>query len=126
METILIRLFLGHVVGDFFFQTGNMANNKYLPGWKGFFWCSVHVLVYTTIVTLSIGNLSPIFWLGVYIQHWIVDRWSLAYQWMKLIGRGSLLPSKILVEVSLGSIIYVTIDQTIHLGYLLVLLKFVV
>lgn len=125
METLLVQAFFGHVVGDFFFQSAIMADNKYVPGKKGMLWCSVHVLVYTLSLAIFLGDFSPLFLLGVYVPHWIIDRWSLAYQWMKLIGRSDLIVSTDPKKASFGAIIYVVIDQTIHLGCLYVLLKYV-
>lgn len=125
MENLLIHAVFGHLIGDFFLQNKDMANSKYRPGLKGLLWCSTHVLVYTLTVGLFVGNFSPLFLLGVYIPHWIVDRWSLAYHWMRVIGRGDLLKSDNPQEASFGGIIYVTIDQTIHLGCLYALLTLI-
>lgn len=61
METLLIKAFFGHLVGDFFLQHREMANNKFLPGWKGSLWCSLHVLVYTLSVGVFVENFSPHF-----------------------------------------------------------------
>ena len=122
MENLLIQVLFGHLIGDFFLQHSVMADNKYYSGLEGFFWCSIHVLVYTLTVGLFAENFSLLFLLGVYIPHWIVDRWSLAYHWMRFIGRGNLLKSGSPQEVSFGVVIYVTIDQTIHLECLYILL----
>lgn len=125
METLLIKAFFGHLVGDFFLQHREMANNKFLPGWKGSLWCSLHVLVYTLSVGVFVENFSPHFLLLVYLPHWIMDRYSIAFLWMRLIGRGDLLKSTKPSEASFGAIIYVVIDQTVHLGCLLILLSVV-
>jgi len=125
METTLIRALFGHFIGDFFFQFRLMSDNKYLPGRKGFFWCSVHVLVYTIAVAVFVWNFSPLFLLGVYVPHWILDRYSIAYHWMKLLGRSSLINNQNPTKAAFGAIIYVTIDQTIHMGLLYALLWFV-
>lgn len=125
MEDLLIKAIFGHFIGDFFFQSETMANNKYRSGWKGYIWCSIHVLVYTFFVAVFVGNFSPLFLLGVYLPHWIVDKWSLAFRWMKLMGRGDLINSSDPKKVSFGVVIYVVIDQTIHLGCLYILLNLI-
>lgn len=110
-----IMLLFGHLFGDFFFQTKSMAENKYLSGKKGFLCCSLHTLIYTLTVMVFAQNYAPIFFLGMFLPHWIVDRYSLGYQWMKLIGRGELLTNPQPDKPSFGPIIYVVIDQTMHL-----------
>ncbi len=125
MENMLIRLVFGHFIADFFFQSKAMTDNKYLPGLKGFLWCSIHVLVYTFFVAIFVGNFSLFFLLGVYIPHWIMDRWSLAHHWMKFLGKGDLINSLDSQEVSFGVVVYVVIDQTIHLGCLYVLINLI-
>ena len=111
MKKLMVSLIIGHFIGDFFFQTRDMANNKYLSGKKGFWWCTVHVLVYTTFVVMFAGVFSPVFILGVFVPHWVIDRYSVGYRWMKVIGRAYMLESPKPVEASFGAIIYVVIDQ---------------
>ncbi len=123
MENLLITTLFGHLIGDFFFQFRVMADNKYLPGWRGFFWCSVHVLIYTLFVASFVQNFSLIFLVGVYLPHWFVDRYSLAYQWMRVTGGAPLIINSDPKKASFGAIIYVVIDQTIHLGCLYLLIN---
>lgn len=124
MDSLVINIIFGHFVGDFFLQHKLMANNKYLPEWTATGWCSLHVLVYTLTVAIFASNFSPIFLLGVAIPHWIADRFSIAYRWMQLIGRNDLIPNDDPTKAAFGAIIYVTLDQTFHLGslYILILL----
>lgn len=120
MENILIKALFGHLIGDFFFQTQTMAENKSSLGLKGVLWCSIHVVVYTCFVALFVGNYSPLFLIGVSLPHWIVDRYSIAYMWMKCIGRDHLVSKH--EQTPFGAIIYVVIDQTIHAGCLYILI----
>lgn len=124
MDSLAINIIFGHFIGDFFLQHKQMADSKYLPGWTATRWCSLHVLVYTLTVAMFASNFSPIFLLGVAIPHWIADRFSIAYRWMQLIGRGDLIPNDDPTKAAFGAIIYVTLDQTFHLGslYILILL----
>lgn len=123
METTLITILFAHVIGDFFLQHKLMAGNKYQKGAVGAYWCSIHVLVYTATIALCVGNYSPVFLLGVYVPHWVLDRWSLAYQWMRVLGRGDLITSSNPTEAAFGAIIYVVLDQTAHLTCLYVLMR---
>jgi len=71
---ILITLFFGHWVGDYLFQTTQMATTKS----KSFKWLNIHVLVYTTtILVFSFFILSREIWwrfaLLNGILHWITD-----------------------------------------------------
>lgn len=125
MENMLIGVLFGHFVGDFFLQFKDVADNKYRPGLKGIIWCTVHVFVYTFIMAVFVGNYSPLFLLGVYLPHWIVDRWSLAFHWMKLLGRDNLINNADPQKATFGAIIYVVIDQTTHLGCLYILLTLI-
>ncbi len=124
MDSLVINIIFGHFVGDFFLQHKLMADNKYLPGWAAAGWCSLHVLVYTVTVAICASNFSPIFLLGIAIPPWIADRFSIAHKWMQLIGRGDLIPNEDPNKAAFGAIIYVTLDQTFHLGslYILVLI----
>jgi hypothetical protein len=122
MESLFINYVFGHFVGDFFLQHRKMANNKNQTGWNAFFWCTVHVLVYTTTVAVFVGNFSFVFLLGVAIPHWAADRFSLAYQWMRLTGAGDMIPNQDPTKAAFGVAIYIVIDQTYHLGCLYLLM----
>lgn len=123
METLFAKILFAHIIGDFFFQHKLMADNKYQKGLRGFLWCSTHVLVYTLVIALLIGNYTPLFILGVYIPHWLLDRYSLAYQWMRILGRGDLLLNTNPSRASFGAIIYVVLDQTMHIMCLFILIN---
>ncbi|MCC6639288.1 DUF3307 domain-containing protein [Candidatus Falkowbacteria bacterium] len=125
MEHVILSVIFGHLVEDFFLQTKSMADNKNRFGFKGFAWCTLHVLVYTLTVAIFVGNADPLFLFGAFLPHWLIDKWSLAFQWMRLIGRGDLLSDKDSKNFSLGIIIYIVIDQTIHFGCLWLLLKII-
>jgi hypothetical protein len=122
MESLFINYVFGHFVGDFFLQHRKMANNKNQSGLNAFFWCTVHVLVYTATVAAFVGNFSIVFLLGVAIPHWLADRWSLAYQWMRLTGAGDMIPNQDPTKAAFGVTIYIVLDQTYHLGCLYLLM----
>jgi len=123
METLILKTFFGHFIGDFFLQHKMMAENKNQTGSKAFVWCSLHVIVYTITVACFVGNFSPLFLVGVALPHWIGDRLSIAYWWMKILNRAELLGSKNPTSAAFGVVIYVVIDQVYHLGCLYLLLQ---
>lgn len=49
---------LGHLLGDYIFQTDNMAKGKTKPGMDGNYWCSIHCLVYTMCIMLMTKTTS--------------------------------------------------------------------
>ena len=122
VDNLLINVLFGHFIGDFFLQHKLMAENKFLPGGKNFLWCTFHVAVYTVTVAVFAGNFSLQFLLGVFVPHFVADRWSLAYHWMQLINRSDLMGNSDPSKTSFGTVIYVVIDQTYHLGCLYILL----
>ena len=123
MESLIANIIFGHFVGDFFLQHKLMAENKFLRGKKASLWCGFHVLVYTITVAAFVGNFSLIFLLGVALPHFFADRFSFAYRWMCVLGRGDLMGSSDPGKASFGTVIYVVIDQTFHLGCLYLLLQ---
>jgi hypothetical protein len=124
MEHILVKVVFGHLFGDFFFQFRKMADNKYLKGQKAYLWCTIHVAVYTLVMALFMWNFSPVFLLGVFIPHWLIDRYSLAYKWMEFHGSAPLIRSKDPKQAAFGSIIYVVLDQSMHAMCLYLLIKY--
>lgn len=124
MTDIFIDLVLWHFIADFFFQTRKMSEQKYLPTKSGFKWCTIHVIVYTTIISVGTSNFSMLFIAGVFLPHWIIDRYSLAAKWMKFIGRENLFYSTDPLQKSFGAVIYVVIDQILHILCLKILIGF--
>jgi len=123
MDSLIINTVFGHFVGDFFLQHRLMADNKFKPGWKASLWCTLHVLVYTLTIAIFVGDYSLLFLLGVAVPHWIADRWSIAYHWMQVIDRDDLILNDDPTKAAFGAIIYVTLDQTFHLGSLYILIS---
>jgi hypothetical protein len=122
MESMFTMYVFGHFVGDFFLQYKKMADNKNQTGWNATFWCTAHVVVYTLTLALFTGNYSALFLLCVAVPHWMADRFSLAYQWMKLTGGSALMPHTDPTKAAFGVAIYIAIDQTFHLGCLYALM----
>ncbi len=124
MTCSVVVLVIAHLIGDFMFQTTNMADRKYLAGWLGTLWCTLHVTIYTAGLAFALQSMSPYLLLGIFVPHWLIDRYSLSYHWMQLIGRAALLSHKHPTKAAFGAIIYVVTDQTLHLVSLTVLFTF--
>ena len=101
-----IALLLGHMVGDYWFQSDKMAINKSKKGREGRDLCVLHCLIYSICVALFVvfggwscsylkndlsplnvlfGNLSFAF-LIAYVTHYPIDRISFAWIWMRWMG----------------------------------------
>lgn len=133
-------LVLGHFIGDFVLQKDWMALNKktsLLP-------CVVHCFTYSTVVTLCLSvaiHPSIFLFLFIYATHHILDGTHLVDKWMKFYGIrswDSSLPrgedrygrktyiiwteyptTKDTVVTTLGAIIYVAIDNTLHFAMMM-------
>jgi hypothetical protein len=89
-----LMLLLSHILGDYFFQTDWMAQNKVkntLDGWEA---CIIHCLIYTWTVVTGIAiscNITSFTVFGlmslmVFITHFPIDKFSLAKYLMKWKG----------------------------------------
>lgn len=121
MAENIIFAFLGHLVGDYLFQTKKMALNKSTPGSEGLWLCTLHVLIYTLSVCLFVQNFALLFIILVFAPHWIIDRFSLATYWLKLI-KGRTFEDAYRSEsefrdfdIAFTSIVYTVIDNTFHI-----------
>lgn len=80
-------LVIGHLIGDFLFQTNWIAKYK-ATRW---FTLIVHVFIYTTVITildwLTFHSLSILGILLLFVTHLIIDRQTAVRWWMKYIMR---------------------------------------
>ena len=139
-------LLIGHFLGDFVFQNNWMALNKKDNLWP----CIVHCYLYSMLVCLMlyIGGykIGPGIFSLIYLSHHILDGTYLVDKWMKFYGIrswDSSLPraediygrksyiiwtehpiTKDVVTTSFGALIYVTIDNTLHLLMMMLIIKF--
>ena len=144
MNEILAQVIIGHLVGDFLFQSKEMALRKSERGWLGFWLCTLHCLTYTgsfmcclvyaamLLASLGVTEL-PVFNLtilavGIFLPHWIIDRYSLAHVWLKFFkGRTfeSAYASTSYRELDLAftCIVYTVVDFTLHFITLFIVLE---
>lgn len=115
MKNDIALLIIGHIIGDFFLQLKIMSDNKDKMNLNGIWWCSLHVFIYTTTFCLISGNITDIYiFLGIFIPHWIIDKFSLAKHWMYITGMLKRATDADPLQKAFGAIIYVVIDQTLH------------
>jgi len=77
---IFFAVVVGHILGDFLLQPSSLAVKKGASNWT----CTLHVLIYTASIAL-LTNLNPVWLAFVFVSHWIIDRFSLADVWLKII-----------------------------------------
>ena len=82
MEPLFLA-FLGHLVGDYIFQTDWMAENKKLHTFP----CLVHSLIWAACVVLFAGWWNWLPFLGLFAIHFLQDRTYMVRSWMHLIGQ---------------------------------------
>ncbi|OGF28534.1 hypothetical protein A2331_03160 [Candidatus Falkowbacteria bacterium RIFOXYB2_FULL_34_18] len=130
MDAIFFKLFLGHLLGDYGLQPKKMAYLKSDSGWKGFWVCTLHSLIYTLCIALFVWRFDLMFLSLIFLTHWPIDRYSLASKWLDLIkGRtfmeayGSKDPFREF-DVGFTCIVYERVDMMFHfiLMYLIILI----
>jgi Protein of unknown function (DUF3307) len=115
MSDLFILALLGHLVGDYLLQTKQMALVKSVHDWRGTLMCTLHVAIYSVAVCIFLRTLSPTVFLAVAIPHLIIDRYSLANMWLRLI-RGRTFESAVKpFDVAFTAIVYTVTDNTMHL-----------
>ena len=131
MAELFIAALLGHLVGDYLLQSKYMALNKSAPGMTGLITCTAHVALYTAAVCTFWWTINPLLIALVFVPHWIIDRWSLASPWLKMI-RGRTFEAAFgskdtyrEFDIAFTSIVYTVTDNTMHLICLWLVIKFV-
>ncbi|MDO8584168.1 MAG: DUF3307 domain-containing protein [bacterium] len=120
MEALFIRMILGHLAGDYLFQSKAMALHKGDRGRRGWGWCLLHCAIYTFAVCLLSWKADPLFVLLVFLSHAPIDRWSLAHHWLVFIrGRNmfaAIVSSEPYRELDVGfsCFVYAVTDNTMH------------
>ena len=121
MEDLFARIFLGHLVGDYLLQNKQMAWMKGERNWAGFWWCTLHCLIYTFSVCLFLWTINPLIIALVFLSHWPIDRYSLAHHWLKLIGGRDIMVAWLSkerwreIDIAFSCIVYTVADNTMHL-----------
>ncbi|MDO8507575.1 MAG: DUF3307 domain-containing protein [bacterium] len=130
MEDIYIRLILGHLFGDYMFQTKKMALAKGEKGLNGALICAFHSAVYTITVMTFLWKFNILIFALVFLSHYPIDRWSLASKWLDMIkGRNfvTAYTSKEKyreIDLSFSCIVYTVVDNTMHFFLLWLIARF--
>jgi hypothetical protein len=131
MADLFVLALLGHLAGDYLLQTKHMALQKSVPGWSGIVTCTIHVGIYTAAVCAFWWTLNPVVVASVFVPHWIIDRWSLASPWLKMI-RGRTFEAAFTsrdqyreFDIAFTSIVYTVTDNAMHLICLWLVIKIV-
>ncbi len=108
------NMVLGHLVGDYLFQSKDMALVKSKSGLGGFLACTFHCCLYTLIICVFIWRFD---WLVplVFLSHWPIDRWSLGGKWLRMIRGRDFLKAVDGVDVGFSCFVYAMVDNTLHL-----------
>ena len=126
---MMIELLLGHLAGDYLLQNEFMATNKRKSGWNGWSAILSHCILYTATVMLFTWDFRW-YWIAfIFFSHFLIDRFAVVEWYMERIkGRSidrylNLTPSDPMgvnpqYNVLIGSLtmlVYVVVDNTMHL-----------
>lgn len=122
------EIVLGHLAGDYLFQSKQMALRKSEKGWHGIMWCTLHCLIYTVCICLFLWAatsfavaFNPLLMALIFLSHYPIDRWSWGSKWLKMIrGRDFIkaFNSKEKyreIDLSFSCLVYAAVDNTLHL-----------
>lgn len=114
---MFVQMLLGHILGDYFFQTNWMALNKTKKSWLGWKAVLLHTITYTFAVCLFMWTFDWYWIVVVFLSHIFIDHYGLAKWFMgtKIKGLPYPKPNDNMNYVSLYWIIYVAIDNGAHL-----------
>ena len=128
---MMYEMLLGHLMGDYLFQTEWMAMNKSKNNMEGVKAAIVHCLLYTFAVCLFMWNFQPIWICAVYLSHFPIDKFALGEKYMHYLkGKGmkdyvkkdndnwksiNNLNRYDVLEGGFTSVVYTVTDNTMHL-----------
>ena len=146
MDNLFVYLLFGHIAGDYFLQNKKMAVTKGENSSQGYCWCIIHSLVYTASIYffmiplpsilnyfgvwagfgthLSVIHLPFLFYVLVFIQHDIFDKFSLGQTWLDFIkGRNILTAFNSsdtyrIIDIVFSCIVYTVVDNGMHLMWM--------
>jgi uncharacterized membrane protein len=118
-------ILLGHILGDYFYQPKAMAINKASSSRT----CCIHCLIYTLCMfgVLQANISTPSHWIAIclciFITHYVIDHYSLGQRWLDLIEGRNILKAVDSIDVAFSAIVYVVVDNTLHICSIVVILK---
>ena len=131
----MYEMLLGHLMGDYLFQTEWMAMNKSKNTLEGWIVATVHCLLYTLAVCLFMWNFQLIWIVAVFLTHFPIDKFALGEKYMHYLkGKGmkdyvkkdesnwklinnlnNNLNRYDVLEGGFSAVVYTITDNTIHL-----------
>lgn len=79
----MIQMIIAHLLGDWILQPRKMAVEKGKQTLGGWLMCFLHVLVYTACFVVIVPHHSFLYYLSIFVPHFIIDKFSLMSYWMK-------------------------------------------
>jgi len=115
-----MEILLGHLFGDYMFQSKPMALQKSKKGIKGFGWCLLHSLLYTFGIYVFFRDKPWYIYVTIAVTHFLIDRYRYGLKWLYLInGRDyTKLPEMGIwyeTEITFNCLVYTVVDNTLHL-----------
>jgi hypothetical protein len=131
---LLVRLLLGHLVGDYLLQTNWMALNKKRHLWIA----AVHSAVWTIAVVVFVPELLSVLAVAaVFGSHLLLDATDIVNAWLKLIGSRSYESVRAYQQedhpelhkqfmVAYTALVQAVADNTLHLLFLYLIVRLLV
>lgn len=98
--SILLRLFLAHIIADFFLQTKWMVDGKENGGKRSMLMLTLHSLIHSLMAYLIVGDWS--LWyiaIVIFVTHFIID-------WCKILFRGKSVSVFLIDQISHIAVIF--------------------
>ena len=122
----MFELMIGHIIGDYFLQSKQMALSKIKNNISSWMYCLFHCFIYMSCICLCTANLNIGFLLLIFISHFIIDKFSIAERWLQIINGRSLyafinenknqtMTAIDVIQGSFSTLVYTVIDNTLHI-----------
>jgi hypothetical protein len=108
-----MNIILGHLIGDYLFQSDWTALNKNKKNLKLFLACLVHCIIWTISMMVFIGSNNILLALGLFLSHILLDRTNLVVWYL---NKFKIMPNPTMWKV-------IIVDNTLHLLMIYALLK---
>lgn len=108
-------IILGHLFGDYVFQSDWMASNKKLKGLRaaeGFAACFFHCFVWTNCIAIGQGGVSSLAYVLLFASHWLLDRTNIVKQ---ILHKTGWMPNPSMWKV-------IIVDNSLHLLSVVIIL----
>lgn len=122
----MFEILLGHLVGDYLLQNNWMAFNKSKYNNTGWLTCIIHCLLYSLSVCFFMWQWTTIWFIMIFLSHFVLDKFELPEKYLKLIHGRSLerfiknsenkeYTPYVGLQSGFTSLVYAVVDNTIHL-----------